>query len=705
MPSIGNLSAKMAVDSSKWNQGLASSVVSSKNWQRQTKQIFDSTMTSAERYQREITKLNLLHRQGRLDALTFSRAMGQVNAKYMAGATAAAAMAPRRAGLGAALAGAASGVGAKVVAGGLGGAAAARATAKGMNFANAFQSEMNQSLAIMDDVSAEMRAKMEKTAHDVAFNTRYFAAEAAQGYYYLASAGLDAKRSMDALPSVSRYAQAGMFDLATATDLATDAQSALGMTVDDPIKNLENLTRVTDSLVKANTLANASVQQFSEALTNKAGAAAKMVGKDIEETLAVLAAFAKQGTKGQEGGTAFNIVFRDLQTKAIENADAFRRLGVSVYDSAGEMRHTADIVRDLEIALSGLSDKASKTKLLELGFTDKSVAYTQMLLGNSAQIREWDEQLRQAGGATGAVADKQRTQLSKGWHEFKAMTGEVATEAFTPINNWLGRRLSELAHGGKYMFAPPREATGAFAALGEGVFGAMREDLGFGKKEPESAKGESTAERTARELREAAQHMRDVKFADEMKKINEQIRHFGAAKDAISATTPLDELIFAGVSEDRLKKYEERLAQLDALQEEQRRMAERAERDRAVADFAGRHMTDFEQWFGEAGKIAQLVGDGLDVKVASRAMMENTQRLVGPQDDASYLVRDMLAPAMERFSAEAYNAIYRAQADDDGQQEVVGKIAESNRLLRMIDVGLRRLRNAVEDQEKEGILN
>ena len=119
---------------------------------------------------------------------------------------------------------------------------------------------MNQSLAIMGDVSAAMRGQMTQAAIDVARTTKFSASEAAEAYFFLASAGLSAEQSLAALPQVAKFAQAGMFDLSIATDLATDAQSALGLTVDDSAQNLANLTRVTDVLVKANTLANASVQ-------------------------------------------------------------------------------------------------------------------------------------------------------------------------------------------------------------------------------------------------------------------------------------------------------------------------------------------------------------------------------------------------------------------------------------------------------------
>src|SRR6056297_3127858 len=110
------------------------------------------------------------------------------------------------------------------------------------------------------------------------------------------------------MPQVAKFAQAGMFDMATATDIATDAQSALGLTSEDAAENLDNLTRVTDVFVKANTLANTSVQQISEALTNKAGAALRVVNKDVEEGAAVLALFADQGVKGADAGEKLNVV-------------------------------------------------------------------------------------------------------------------------------------------------------------------------------------------------------------------------------------------------------------------------------------------------------------------------------------------------------------------------------------------------------------
>lgn len=292
-----------------------------------------------------------------------------------------------------------------------GGAAVAAGTAVSIKSFADFDAALNESLAIMGDVSDMQRKEMSDAAREVAKTTKFSATQAAESYFFLASAGLDAEASIAALPKVAAFAQAGMFDMATATDLATDAQSALGLASDDAGKNLKNLTRVTDVLVKANTLANASVQQFSEALTNKAGAALKVANKDIEEGVAVLAAFADQGKKGMEAGEGLSILLRDLSRLAAENADEFDEFGIRVFDAEGNLRNMADIVADFEKVLGPMSDAEKAATLQTLGLTEAVADNVKLLLGSSDAIREYEKNLRDAGGTTEDVAEKQMRTL------------------------------------------------------------------------------------------------------------------------------------------------------------------------------------------------------------------------------------------------------------------------------------------------------
>jgi len=270
-----------------------------------------------------------------------------------------------------------------------------------------FDNAMTKSLAIME-TTAKQEKEMERVARKVAKSTAFSHKQAADSYFYLASAGLGANEAMAAMPAVASFAQAGAFDLALATDLLTDAQSALGLTIrDDAIANMENMVKVSDVLVKANTLANGSVQQFSEALTTEAGAALKSFGIDIEEGVAVLAAFADQGVKGQVAGSGLSRVLRLLTKAANNNKKEMEGLGIAVYDSEGEVRNMADIIENLEVAFEGMSDQQRTAGLESIGFSARIQGIILPLLGTSEAIRGYEKELRNAGDTTEQVAKKQ----------------------------------------------------------------------------------------------------------------------------------------------------------------------------------------------------------------------------------------------------------------------------------------------------------
>jgi TP901 family phage tail tape measure protein len=301
-----------------------------------------------------------------------------------------------------------------------------------------FEDKLNQSLAIMKTSTEEQRA-MASAAREVASSTRISANDSAEAFFFLASAGLDATQSIAALPQVAAFAQAGMFDMATATDLATDAQSALGLTVSDSEQNLKNLTRVTDVLVKGNTLANASVQQFSEALTTKAGAALKVVNKDIEEGVAVLAVFADRGVKGAEAGDKLNQVLRDIPRATAKNKEEFAALGLEMFDAQGNMKNVADIVEQLDAVLGPMSDELKASTLDQLGLNRGVADAVKILSGSTEQIRQYEEALRDSGGITQEVADKQMQSLIG--------QTEVLSNKFSVLKQLIGEDFEGAAKG------------------------------------------------------------------------------------------------------------------------------------------------------------------------------------------------------------------------------------------------------------------
>jgi len=160
----------------------------------------------------------------------------------------------------------------------------------------------------------------------------------------------------------------------------------------------------------------------------------------MEEGVAVLAAFADQGIKGEIAGTQLSIVLRDLTTKAIKNKEEFASLGLEVFDAQGNMRNLGDIIANLEDVLVGMSDETQKATLLQAGFSDKSLASIQALLGTSDAIKNYEKELRAAGGTTDEVANKQLESFNAQMDLLKSRLLDVAIQ----IGAQLAPRLLEL---------------------------------------------------------------------------------------------------------------------------------------------------------------------------------------------------------------------------------------------------------------------
>jgi len=270
-----------------------------------------------------------------------------------------------------------------------------------------FDKEMTKSLAIMGNISTEVRNSLGKTAQDLSTQVGFTAAEIAKGYFFLFSAGKNLVQSQQLIGDVARFAQAGQFDLATATSLLTDVQNALGLSSKNVVKDQKEMIRVSDVLVKANTLADATTQQFAESLTTDSAAMMRAFKVPMEEGVAVLAAFADRGIKGEKAGANFGRVLRLLLPAAIKNKRVFEQMNISVFDSKGELNNMADIVGDLTRALKGMSSRQKVVALDMLGFKKRVQHAILPLVGAGKAISTYESKLRKAGSTTKTVAGNQ----------------------------------------------------------------------------------------------------------------------------------------------------------------------------------------------------------------------------------------------------------------------------------------------------------
>lgn len=307
-----------------------------------------------------------------------------------------------------------------------------------------FDDAMTKSLAIMSDITPQLRREMESLALTMSSKTVTSATDLAKSYFFLASAGFTAQQSMASLAAVNRFAIAGSFDMALATDLATDAQSALGLTVKNVQQNMVNMIRVTDVLTGANTLANATVQQFAEALTSQAGPMMRAYKIELEEGVAVLAAYADQGIKAQRAGNMFSRMIRLMTKGARDNAEAWEAFGLNIFDATGELKPMHKIIGDLSNVLGSFSTEQKGAALELLGFQARSQQAILPLLGLQDRIEEYNKKLLKMKGITKDVAEKVmksfNAQMKIVWNNIRNIgiaIGERLAPAIRKIGMWI----------------------------------------------------------------------------------------------------------------------------------------------------------------------------------------------------------------------------------------------------------------------------
>lgn len=331
-----------------------------------------------------------------------------------------------------------------------------------------FESSMAQVIATMgitkDTVQDGVNSYdlLKEAAAAAGESTVFSASEAADALNYLALAGYDAAKAADALPAVLDLAAAGGLDLAYASDLATDAMAALGIEATS-----DNLTRFGDEMAKTASKANTSVAQLGEATLTVGGTAKSLAGGTMELN-AALGVLANRGIKGAEGGTALRNMILALSAPTDKAAQAMANLGLEVFDASGNMRPMNEIFKDLDSALSGMSE-GEKTQVLNEIFNKVDLKSAQaMLAGCGEEFDALTDALSDCDGAMAAMADTMNDTLEG---DLKSLSSK--TEAFgIAIYDNLNEPLRELAQlGGEYI----SQLTAAFK---EGGFEGLAESLG-----------------------------------------------------------------------------------------------------------------------------------------------------------------------------------------------------------------------------------
>lgn len=269
-----------------------------------------------------------------------------------------------------------------------------------------FDVSMSQVAATMGTTVDQIQ-ELRDFAMEMGANTAFSASQAADALNYMALAGYDAEQSMEMLPNVLNLAASGSMELAAASDMITDSQTALGLT-------FEETSILVDQMAKAASTTNTSVSQMGDAILTVGGTAKNLAG-GTKELNAVLGVLADNSIKGSEAGTHLRNIMLAMTPTTDAAVAAFEKLNLSSYDSEGNLRALSDIFADLSTALADYTDE-EKTLILSDMFNKTDLASVNALLSTSAE--RWGEVYGAIENASGAAEAMAATQLDN-------LTGDI----------------------------------------------------------------------------------------------------------------------------------------------------------------------------------------------------------------------------------------------------------------------------------------
>lgn len=288
-----------------------------------------------------------------------------------------------------------------------------------------FDSSMSQVAATMGKTTEEI-SDLRDFAQEMGRTTAFSATQAADALNYMALAGYDSETSMQMLPNVLNLAAAGNMDLARASDMVTDTQTAFGM-------SLERTSQMVDEMAKAASTGNTSVEQLGDAFLTVGGLAQELNGgfvtladgtqkpvDGVQELEIALTAMANSGIKGSEAGTHMRNMLLKLSSPTDDGTKALEAMGVAVFDTEGNMRSLSEVFGDLSTAMSDMTQQEKMEVISDL-FNTRDLASAEALLGAVSQ--DWDkigESILNAEGAASAMAGTQLDNLAGAMTLFKS---------------------------------------------------------------------------------------------------------------------------------------------------------------------------------------------------------------------------------------------------------------------------------------------
>ena len=223
--------------------------------------------------------------------------------------------------------------------------------------ASDFDSAMSKVAAVSGATGDDLQ-KLRDKAREMGSKTKFSASEAAEAMNYMAMAGWKTNDMLSGIDGIMNLAAASGEDLATTSDIVTDALTAFGLTAQDS-------GHFADVLAAASSNANTNVSMLGESFKYCAPIAGAL-GFSCEDTAEALGLMANAGIKSTQSGTSMRSIMTALSGEVKFCSESFGEMEIATTNSDGSMRSLSDILADCRVAFDQMSEseKASAAQSL-----------------------------------------------------------------------------------------------------------------------------------------------------------------------------------------------------------------------------------------------------------------------------------------------------------------------------------------------------
>ena len=298
-----------------------------------------------------------------------------------------------------------------------------------------FEAGMSEVKAISGATGSEFDALREK-AIEMGAKTKFSASDSADAFKYMAMAGWDASAMMDGIAGVMDLAAASGEDLATTSDIVTDALTAFGLQASDS-------AHFADVLAQASSKSNTNVGLMGETFKYVAPVAGAL-GYSIEDTAVAIGLMANSGIKGSQAGTALRSTITRLAKPVGEAKDAVEELGISITNADGTMKPLSQTMVELREKFAGLTEEQKAQYAAMLAEQEGISGLLAIINASDEDFQKLTDEINNANGAAEDMASVMMDNTAGAVEQLKGalesagiLIGEKLTPYIRKLAEWI----------------------------------------------------------------------------------------------------------------------------------------------------------------------------------------------------------------------------------------------------------------------------